>query len=365
MAPMQRQARPQRQIAPMQRQATPRRQMAPMQRQATPQRQIAPRIAAPRPGREQRAITTFRRNNAPQQAVTPRDIRRAGRREIVRQAPQLRPDRDAARIVRQNDVGRRSVLAGQARQRPEALVNRNVGNRSWALRNRGFAETNARNPAARALARATFAGRFANRAANASWDWNDRRHWRRHRLAVIGWVGPVFWPYAYSDVIDYTFWPYAYDAFWPYAYDEVYEGFFGPYAVGGPVYASVGSGTTGRTSGPAARTPARSQNNAALNAGAQICTEQASGLTDWPIARIAETVEPDAAQRAALDELQAAAANAVAMLQSACPDALPSTPTGRLAAMRARIETMRQALHTVQPALERFYNSLSDGATRR
>jgi hypothetical protein len=44
---------------------------------------------------------------------------------------------------------------------------------------------------------------------------------------VIGWVGPLFWPSAYADFIDYAFYPYAYDTFWPYAYDDFYDGMFG------------------------------------------------------------------------------------------------------------------------------------------
>jgi hypothetical protein len=66
----------------------------------------------------------------------------------------------------------------------------------------------------------------------------------------IGWAGPLFWPYAYNDVIDYTFYPYPYDTFWPYAYDDVYDGMFGTYALGyGGTYAAVGrvlSSTFGR-----------------------------------------------------------------------------------------------------------------------
>ncbi len=47
---------------------------------------------------------------------------------------------------------------------------------------------------------------------------------------MIGWVGPVFWPYANYDFFDYVFWPYVYDDFWLYAYDDVYYGVYGPYA---------------------------------------------------------------------------------------------------------------------------------------
>jgi exonuclease VII large subunit len=93
---------------------------------------------------------------------------------------------------------------------------------------------------------------------------------------------------------------------------------------------------------------------------AEVCSTEAAGLTDWPIERITEAVEPTDAQRAALNELKDATAKAVDLMKSACPSDLPGTPTGRLAAMRTRIETMMQALAAVRPPLERFYNSLSD-----
>jgi LTXXQ motif family protein len=70
--------------------------------------------------------------------------------------------------------------------------------------------------------------------------------------------------------------------------------------------------------------------------------------------------EPTEAQRPALDELRAASAKAIDMLKSGCPKDLPSIPTGRLAAMEGRLQVMLAAVQTVRPALERFYQSLSD-----
>ena len=65
----------------------------------------------------------------------------------------------------------------------------------------------------------TFNGRFHG----SYWPW-----WTGG--IVIGWLGPVFWPYAYDDFFDYIFWPYVYDDFWPYAYEDVYYGIYGGYA---------------------------------------------------------------------------------------------------------------------------------------
>jgi uncharacterized protein YicC (UPF0701 family) len=83
-------------------------------------------------------------------------------------------------------------------------------------------------------------------------------------------------------------------------------------------------------------------------------------LTEWPIDRITQAIEPNEAQRTALDELKAASAKTIELLQSACPTELPSTPTGRLAAMRTRLDTMVQAVTVVRPVLEKLYQSLSD-----
>jgi hypothetical protein len=68
-----------------------------------------------------------------------------------------------------------------------------------------------------------------------------------------------------------------------------------------------------------------------------------STLTDWPIQQIGQTVQPEQAQRAALNDLSDATAKGIDVLQSACPNELPSTPTGRSAALRKRVEVMSQA----------------------
>jgi len=243
-----------------------------------------------------------------------------------------------------NELSRTAPSAARAASNARAFS-------GGVLRNQAFANLSAaRDPSARALAGSTFQGRFFD------------PQWRRHRPfpAVIGWVGPLFWPYAYDDFVDYTFYPYAYDTFWPYAYDDFYDGMFGAYAQGyGGTYAAVGPPESygGR------RSVSAHGGNGSIggrSVGADLCGGQTAGLTDWPIERIAQTVEPNHAQRAALDELKDATAQALDILKAACPTALPSTPTGRIEAMRQRLEAMAQAVRTVRPALEKFYRSLND-----
>jgi hypothetical protein len=51
---------------------------------------------------------------------------------------------------------------------------------------------------------------------------------------------------------------------------------------------------------------------------------------------------------------------AAEFLKAKCLEDQALTPPGRIEAMAQRLEAVLQALKTVQPALELFYNSLSD-----
>jgi hypothetical protein len=250
---------------------------------------------------------------------------------------------DDTRHVSSNLVGQHQRAAEDSNRNLVTRQLNGVGHASM-LRNSAFAALalHQRTPT---LASATFAGRLAGHKwhdHNGGWSWRHRRP-----IVVIGWFGSLFWPYAYGDLFDYTFWPYAYDAFWPYAYDDFYAGLFGPYSYEGPAYS--GAASSGR---PAAVRRAA--------AGPEVCAARVPALTDWPIEQIGKTVEPNETQQGALNDLKDATAKALEQLQSACPTDLPTTPTGRLAAMRKRVEAMLQALGIVRPAFERFYGSLSD-----
>jgi LTXXQ motif family protein len=188
------------------------------------------------------------------------------------------------------------------------------------------------------LAHTIFRGRFAQ--------FSSRHHQHFLPIIAVGFVGPLFWPYAYDDFLNYTFYPYAYDAFWPGAYDDVYDGITGVYGWGiAPGYAGLGSG---RLQPPGAE----------VSSG--LCGGQTAGVTDWRINEIAQIVEPDEAQRAALEELKTAVAKAVDLLKARCPTDLPSTPTGRIEAMRLRLSAMLEAVRTVRAPLAKFYALLND-----
>jgi hypothetical protein len=190
-----------------------------------------------------------------------------------------------------------------------------------------------------ALAHTIFRGRFAQ--------FSSRHHQHFLPLIAVGFIGPLFWPYAYDDFLDYTFYPYAYDAFWPAAYDDIYDGITAPGYAGsrtGRAYV----GTSGRHQPPSAEV------------SNDLCAGQTADVTDWRVNEIAQIVEPDEAQRAALEELKTAVANAVDLLKAGCPTDLPSTPTGRIEAMRVRLSAMLEAVRTVRAPLAKFYALLSD-----
>ena len=100
--------------------------------------------------------------------------------------------------------------------------------------------------------------------------------------------------------------------------------------------------------------------NAALPQDSKSCTEAKPGLANLPIEKIADVVKPTDAQQDVFKQLQDATGKAVSLLQAACPEDVPITPPGRLAAMEKRLQAMVEAAKTVKPALDGFYASLSN-----
>src|SRR6202023_936742 len=103
------------------------------------------------------------------------------------------------------------------------------GQRSFAI-HRNAGGVAARRAALTANRRATFSRNPS--AATAGWlrGRGGRSGWWRHGNGGYGWVGPLFWPFAYYDIYDYTMWGYGYDPlFWDYGYSDIYAGLFAPY----------------------------------------------------------------------------------------------------------------------------------------
>ena len=226
-----------------------------------------------------------------------------------------------------------------------------TGVRNHALRRNGSAAITAQ-AARQGRFGSRFAGGTGNRFANVA----AHRAWRRGlRAGFVPWYGPVFWPYAYSDIFDYAFWPGGYDdGYWDYAYDDFVDGlFWGEY---GPPDAYAYAPAPG------------SRSSRVSYAGVQeLCKQPGTGITAWPFAEIQRKVGLNDEQKQLLGDVRKAAADAAATFKASCPaeNTFPLTPPGRLTAMTGRLQATLDAVKVVQPALDKFYNSLSDEQKER
>lgn len=282
---------------------------------------------------------------------------RSERAQHLRQQRQERQDR----MQQRQNAQQRNGL------RPQRSANRRNGEprvNAQAIRQGRFAAAaaarHARNAEGRANRRLTRAERERARSARLI----ARQAWRRgHRAHFVAWAGALYWPYAYSDLFDYTFFPYAYeDDYWAYAYDDLFDSVFWadgePYADSYAAYAAApasGGGVT--TTGTA---PTAAQVRAADATARQACAQPGQGITAWPFAQIQRAVTLSAEQKKLLGDLQSAAKQAADDFKASCATTAPLTPPGRLQAVLTRLEATLAAVETVRPPLDAFYNSLSD-----
>jgi LTXXQ motif family protein len=193
--------------------------------------------------------------------------------------------------------------------------------------------------------------RLAAGAALAGWH-NGRsgNGWWRHGNGGYGWVGPLFWPFAYFDIYDYAIWGNGGGAsFWGYGYDDIYAGMFAPYR-----YDDLAGYLPPRAS------PAPGSSNAEPDRLAQMCGDDSRDIVGLPINLIQQVIEPTETQRAALDEVANASVAAAQNIKAACPTQISLTAPSRLASMQQRIEAMIAAVAIVQPPLDKFYSLLND-----
>ncbi len=186
-----------------------------------------------------------------------------------------------------------------------------------------------------------------------------------HRFGVFGWVGPVFWPYAFSDITCDVFWGYwgagcadpswsaAYgDPFWDYGYGDIHGGLFSPF--------TFNDLAPFLPNGPSSLRDARAAKGATAGPIAQMCGDDTRDIAGWPVDRIRDLVSPDDKQRAALDDFAGASVKAAQIVKEGCPSLVAFSPAGRLATMERRIEAMRQAVETVRRPLDALYDALTD-----
>jgi hypothetical protein len=193
--------------------------------------------------------------------------------------------------------------------------------------------------------------RIAAAAALAGWhDGRIANGWWRHDDGGYGWVGPLFWPFAYDDLTDYILWGDG-TSFWDYGYADIYAGIFAPYEHP-DLAAYTGPGPSGR----------RHRRVSSLQ---ELCGDDRRGMAGLPIDQIRQAIQPNEAQRAALDDLAGTLTSAAQMISASCPAQPALTAPDRLAAMQQRLAAMIKGELDVQPPLQRFYDLLDDGQKAR
>jgi hypothetical protein len=289
---------------------------------------------------------------------------RAARREQVQQQRQER----AAQRQQQANPAARGIAAPNPAVAPNTL---SIANANRGVRRNGQARITpqvarqGRFAAARAAPVQALTSNAGNANARAyvpqarTARYAPRRAWQRGiRAAFVPWYGPVFWPYAYSDIFDYTFFPSGYeDSYWDYAYDDFFDGVF--YGEVGPPQEYV-TETTGSAPSAAPAQPT-------YTAVRDLCAQPGNGITAWPIAEIESKVGLHGEQKQLLADVKSAGSKAAAVFKATCPseNAFPLTPPGRLASMTGRLDATLSAVQIVKPALETFYDSLSDEQKER
>ncbi len=168
------------------------------------------------------------------------------------------------------------------------------------------------------------------------------------QAARLGTVGPLAWPSAYEDVVGF--------ALWPKEYGERLRAHGIADVLGTALVPSATLAARTRANNAQAR--ADEPNAAPVAAG---CGSVDLTATDWPIAQIATSIELDAAQRGALDQLTTALSDAIASIKSTCRgDEAGLTPVERIQVMQNTLWAVHGAAQLIRGPLARFYDSLTD-----
>jgi hypothetical protein len=298
-------------------------------------------------------------------APTREQLRSQQREERTLRQQQIRELRKlpaTQRAQKQQEINQQREQRAQQRLQPNGYAQPNALVQSNAQAHRGERRNGVARVTPQAAQRGRFAARFAARAQGANFRAGTaalapRRAWSLGlRAAFVPWHGPVFWPYAYSDVFDYAFWPSGYDdGYFAYAYDDFFDGVFWGQTGPPPEYSYAYAPPNAR--------PARSTTSAVE----ELCMQPGTGITAWPFAEIKSKVGLNTERKQLLDQVRSSGEQAASVFKASCPakNAFAMTPPGRLQAMTLRLTATLEAVQTVRPAMEKFYNSLSDKQKER
>jgi len=218
--------------------------------------------------------------------------------------------------------------------------------RHGQIRTTSLRSQNVRNAMDSGLGNPAVRRQIVAAAALAGWQGGHiAKGWWRHGDGGYGWVGPLFWPFAIYDIYDYTI---RGDGigFWDYGYPDIYAAIFAPY----------GHDDLAAYMGPSPHGP-RHRRVPPLQ---QLCGDDSREIAGLPINQIQQAIQPNEAQRAALDDLANAWISAAQMIRASCLTQTAFTAPDRLAVMHQRIGVMIEAVLAVRQPLGKFYDLLED-----
>jgi hypothetical protein len=171
-------------------------------------------------------------------------------------------------------------------------------------------------------------------------------------------VGPVFWPSASADLVEYSFFPKGKgDRFWAYGIGAIVDGAFTTSDADDARVLQARASFRKEdlaTKDGATALPAKEPDSSAGP-----CGNEGKAIADGLIERIEQTIQPHDAQRDVLERLRTAVTEVVERINVACPATTPANPAQRLKAIEDRIWAMRNALLTLRLPFEKFYDSLT------
>jgi hypothetical protein len=195
------------------------------------------------------------------------------------------------------------------------------------------------------IARPVARVQIAAGAALAGWHaQRGTKGWWQHGDGGYGWIGPLFWPFAFYDIIDYTLWGDGM-GFWGYGYRDIYAAIFTPYD---------------EDELTRYMTPARHRRPGRVPSLAQICGDDLSELARLPVEQLRGAMRSNEEQRAALDDLANASGEGAQAVSAACPTQAATTASARLEAMQARLKAMKTAIARLRTPFENFWETLDD-----
>jgi hypothetical protein len=166
----------------------------------------------------------------------------------------------------------------------------------------------------------------------------------------LGTVGPSTWPSAFEDVIGFTLWPRDYGAR------------LRAHGIG-DVLGTIFSPSSARGRAGAAQARAEEPGKVADVGASGACAGPAQA-PDWPSAEIERSMQLNATQRRALEQLKSSLGEAAASIRSTCRDDAALSPVERLRTMQNTLWAVHDAALLVRAPLAQFYDNLSDDQKR-